>query len=163
MRRVTDRDEVETTGSEVAHGSQSPRLDALYPAEAGAGMDGYILVVDDDADHRELLAEALSTMGWEVEQAENGRRALERLEERLPVLVLLDLKMPVMSGWAVLEALKKMPHAASIPVLVISAYGFEWEAELIGAAGYICKPVDIDALRSKVHSLVGVPQPMLLH
>jgi CheY-like chemotaxis protein len=89
--------------------------------------------------------------------------ALEMLEDRLPALVLLDLKMPVMSGWAVLEALKNMPRAQGIPVLVISAYGFEWEAELVNAAGYIGKPVDIEVLREKVHSLIGAPKPQLLH
>ncbi|MBI5544645.1 MAG: response regulator [Deltaproteobacteria bacterium] len=127
------------------------------------GYDGYILVVDDDADHRALLAEALEETGFTVEQAANGRLALDRLEEHLPSLVLLDLKMPVMSGWAVLEALQKMPRAAAIPVLIISAYGFEWEAELIGASGYISKPVDLEVLRSKVHGLVGHLHPALLH
>ncbi|MGC4122222.1 MAG: response regulator [Myxococcales bacterium] len=126
-------------------------------------MDGYILVVDDDADHRQLLAETIALMGYQAEQAENGRVALDRLEDGLPLLVLLDLKMPVMSGWAVLEALRQMPHASAIPVLVISAYGFEWEAELIGAAGYVSKPVDLDALRQKIERLVGSPSPALLH
>ncbi|HEY3445856.1 MAG TPA: response regulator [Myxococcales bacterium] len=126
-------------------------------------MDGYILVVDDDADHRTLLAETIALMGYQAEQAENGRAALERLEEALPRLVLLDLKMPVMSGWAVLEALQQMPRAASIPVLVISAYGFEWEAELIGAAGFVGKPVDLDALRQRIEGLIGQPAPALLH
>lgn len=126
-------------------------------------MDSYILVVDDDAHHRELLCEALQSMGYEAQQAENGKVALQRLESLLPALVLLDLKMPVMTGWAVLEALKKMPHAKAIPVLVISAYGFEWEAELIGAAGYIGKPVNIDVLRRKVQALVGPPNKAMLH
>ncbi len=126
-------------------------------------MDRYILVVDDDAHHRELLCEALQSMGYEAQQAENGKVALLQLEGLLPALVLLDLKMPVMTGWAVLEALKKMPRAQAVPVLVISAYGFEWEAELIGAAGYIGKPVDIEVLRRKVHSLVGPPNKPMLH
>jgi CheY-like chemotaxis protein len=126
-------------------------------------MDGYILVVDDDAEHRSLIAATLEDFGYPAEQAENGRVALDKMEGALPSLVLLDLKMPVMSGWAVLEALKKMPRAKSIPVLVISAYGYEWEAELIGAAGYIGKPVDIDVLRMKVERLVGPPRPAILH
>jgi CheY-like chemotaxis protein len=126
-------------------------------------MDGYILIVDDDPDYREFVAEALKGIGYPAREAENGKVALEMLEDRLPALVLLDLKMPVMSGWAVLEALKNMPRAQGIPVLVISAYGFEWEAELVNAAGYIGKPVDIEVLREKVHSLIGAPKPQLLH
>lgn len=162
MGRVIGRERLRGP-SRLALRRPGRKLHAFLPAENGAGMDSYILVVDDDADLRELLAEALTSLGYAVEQAENGRVALNTLEEHLPALVLLDLKMPIMSGWAVLEALKNMPHAAGIPVLVISAYGFEWEAELIGAAGYIGKPVDIDALRAKVHSLVGLPRPALLH
>lgn len=142
---------------------QSSALATSRSAGGPAPADGYILVVDDDADHRELLADSLSAMGYSVEQAENGRLALDRLEEQLPALLLLDLKMPVMSGWAVLEALRQMPRASGIPVLVISAYGFEWEAELIGAAGYVGKPVDLAALGLKVQALIGQPRPALLH
>ena len=138
-------------------------LESRRRTPSGAEVDGYILVVDDDIDQRALLADELTSLGYEVEQAENGRVALERLEERLPALVLLDLRMPVMSGWAVLEALKQMPRASRIPVLVISAYGFEWEAELIGAAGYISKPVDLEALSAKVRGLLGQPRSLLLH
>jgi CheY-like chemotaxis protein len=126
-------------------------------------MDGYILVVDDDAEFRSFLAEDLSGLGYRVLQAANGREALEQLEDELPALVLLDLKMPVMSGWSVLEALKEIPGARSVPVLVISAYGFEWEAELVGAAGHLPKPVDADLLHSKVESLVGPPLEAVLH
>jgi CheY-like chemotaxis protein len=126
-------------------------------------MNGYVLVVDDDADHRDLLTEALHGMGYEAAQAENGKVALDILAERLPALVLLDLKMPIMSGWAVLEALQQMPHASSIPVLVISAYGFEWEAELVGAAGHIKKPVELEVFRRQVSRLLGAAKPRVLH
>jgi CheY-like chemotaxis protein len=122
-------------------------------------MHSHLLVVDDDADHRELLCEALQSLGYEALQAENGRVALEQLEKRLPALVLLDLKMPVMTGWAVLEALKKMPRAKTIPVLVISAYGFEWEAELLGAQGYIPKSVGMEEILERVRKAAG-PPPM---
>ncbi|MGI5864951.1 MAG: response regulator [Myxococcales bacterium] len=126
-------------------------------------MNGYILVVDDEDDFRSFVAEDLESLGYEVQQAENGQVALERLEEEMPALVLLDLKMPVMSGWAVLEALQQIPNARGIPVLVISAYGFEWEAELVGAAGYISKPVEAETLRRKVDALVGPPRQAVLH
>ena len=124
---------------------------------------GYILVVDDDADQRELLGETLTAMGYEVAGAENGQVALDLMEGRMPDLVLLDLRMPVMSGWAVLEALKNIPRARNVPILIISGYGYEWEAELVGAAGYISKPIDIDFLRQKVARLVGPPRELLLH
>ncbi len=123
----------------------------------------YILVVDDDASHRALISDFLEEAGYQTREASNGREALDRLEEDLPRAVMLDLRMPIMSGWGLLEALKKMPRARGLPVIIISAYGFEWEAELVGAAGYISKPVDIDKLRETVTQILGPPQEAVLH
>ncbi|HEX8820857.1 MAG TPA: response regulator, partial [Archangium sp.] len=85
----------------------------------------YILVVDDDASHRTLICDALEEMGYRTEQAANGREALDLLEGDIPQAVLLDLRMPVMSGWGLLDALKKMPRARGLPIIIISGYGFE--------------------------------------
>jgi CheY-like chemotaxis protein len=123
----------------------------------------YILVVDDDASHRTLICDALEEMGYRTEQAANGREALDTLAEDIPQAVLLDLRMPVMSGWGLLDALKKMPRARGLPIIIISGYGFEWEAELVGAAGYISKPVDMDKVRMTVQRIVGPPEMQLMH
>jgi two-component system, response regulator, stage 0 sporulation protein F len=120
----------------------------------------FVLVVDDDASHRTLICDLLEEMGYATRGAANGREALDLLEERMPLAVLLDLRMPVMSGWAVLEALRKLPRTRGLPILIISAYGFEWEAELVGASGYISKPVDLDRVRETVLRIVG-PPPVL--
>ncbi len=123
----------------------------------------HILVVDDDASHRTLICDLLEEMGYRTTQAANGREALDRLEVDMPEAVLLDLRMPVMSGWGLLEALKKMPRARGLPIIIISGYGFEWEAELVGAAGYISKPVDLDKVRTTVQQIVGPPQLEMVH
>lgn len=123
----------------------------------------HILVVDDDASHRTLISDLLEEMGYRTAQAGNGREALDHLEEDLPAAVLLDLRMPVMSGWGLLEALKKMPRAKHIPIIIISAYGFEWEAELVGASGYVSKPVDLDKVRTTVQQIMGPPQLEMVH
>lgn len=123
----------------------------------------FILVVDDDASHRTLICDALEEMGYQTLQAANGREALDQLEGDLPQAVLLDLRMPVMSGWGLLDALKKMPRARGLPIIIISGYGFEWEAELVGAAGYISKPVDLDKVRLTVQQIVGPPEVALVH
>ena len=124
----------------------------------------HILVVDDDESHRTLICDLLEEMGYQTDQARNGREALDRLEEGLPLAVLLDLRMPVMSGWGLLEALKRLPRAQHLPVIIISAYGFEWEAELVGASGYVSKPVDLEKVKATVAQLVGPPPPaMMLH
>ncbi|PTL83561.1 response regulator [Vitiosangium sp. GDMCC 1.1324] len=123
----------------------------------------YILVVDDDASHRTLICDALEEMGYRTEQAANGREALDILEGDIPQAVLLDLRMPVMSGWGLLDALKKMPRARGLPIIIISGYGFEWEAELVGAAGYISKPVDLDKVRMTVQRIIGPPEVAMVH
>ncbi len=122
-----------------------------------------ILVVDDDASHRTLICDVLVDMGYQTTEAANGKEALELLEGRLPDAVLLDLRMPVMSGWGLLEALKKMPRARGVPIIIISAYGYEWEAELVGAAGYVSKPVDLERVRSTVQQVVGPPAALMVH
>jgi two-component system, response regulator, stage 0 sporulation protein F len=123
----------------------------------------HILVVDDDESHRILLTEFLEQLGYRTRQATDGRDALDKLEEQMPEAVLLDLRMPVMSGWGLLEALKKMPSARNLPIIIISAYGFEWEAELVGASGYVSKPVDLDRVQETVQRIVGPPQAELVH
>ncbi|MCE9669439.1 response regulator [Myxococcus stipitatus] len=123
----------------------------------------HILVVDDDASHRTLICDALEDMGYRTEQAANGLEALKHLEGDMPAAVLLDLRMPIMSGWGLLDALKRIPRARGLPIIIISGYGFEWEAELVGAAGYISKPVDLDKVRLTVQQIVGPPEMALVH
>lgn len=123
----------------------------------------YLLVVDDDASHRALISDVLQEMGYQTREAANGREALDILETDTPQAVLLDLRMPVMSGWGLLDALKKLPRARNLPIIIISAYGFEWEAELVGAAGYVSKPVDLDKVRTTVQQIVGPPPAELYH
>jgi len=119
----------------------------------------HILVVDDDASHRSLLCDALQEMGYHTAEASNGREALDLLDDEMPAAVLLDLRMPVMSGWGLLDLLKQSPRAKDLPIIIISAYGFEWEAELVGASGYISKPVDLEKVQDTVKRLIGPPPP----
>jgi CheY-like chemotaxis protein len=119
----------------------------------------YILVVDDDDDFREALSEVLTDAGYPVQQAENGEVALSRAAAESPGMVLLDLKMPVLDGWGVMERMRADPKSAAIPILVLSAYGFEWEAELLGAQGYIPKSVGMEEILERVRRAAG-PPPM---
>ncbi len=117
----------------------------------------YILVVDDDEDFRETLAEVLAEAGYPVQQAGNGEVALQKVVEEAPGIVLLDLKMPVLDGWGVMERMRAEPRSAAIPILILSAYGFEWEAELLGAQGYIPKGVGMDEILERVRRAAGDP------
>ncbi|HZY02629.1 MAG TPA: response regulator [Anaeromyxobacteraceae bacterium] len=117
----------------------------------------YILVVDDDDDFRETLAEVLAEAGYPVQQAGNGEAALHKVAEEAPGIVLLDLKMPVLDGWGVMERMRAEPRSAAVPILILSAYGFEWEAELLGAQGYIPKSVGMDEILDRVRRAAGDP------
>jgi CheY-like chemotaxis protein len=117
----------------------------------------YILVVDDDQDFREALSEVLTDAGYPVQQAENGELALQRVAEEAPGIVLLDLKMPVLDGWGVMERMRSDARSSAIPILILSAYGFEWEAELLGAQGYIPKSVGMDEILERVRKAAGPP------
>ncbi len=81
----------------------------------------HILVVDDNVDVRESLAEVLELAGYSVETAENGRVALDMLVAEPAALVLLDLMMPVMDGWQVVEAMRGDRELAGVPVVIVSA------------------------------------------
>jgi DNA-binding response OmpR family regulator len=114
----------------------------------------YILVVDDDEDFRVGLRAALEMKGYQVEEAANGEDALSRLAERPPLLVLLDLQMPVMNGREMLQRMRAQADLKDVPVVIISGFGFEWEAELMGAQGYIGKPFEADELEKTIASLL---------
>jgi CheY-like chemotaxis protein len=115
--------------------------------------DGHsILVVEDDEDVRGALAAFLEGEGYRVVEAADGQQALERL--RTPgsfCLILLDLFMPVMNGWAFRAEQLRDPELASIPVVVFSAdAGTPQKAEQLGAAGHVVKPIDFERLLALV-------------
>ena len=82
---------------------------------------GSVLVVDDDAAMRELCRRSLTKEGWQVVEADNGRKALDCLAEQRPSLILLDLMMPVMDGFEFLHQLRSHDSWRSIPVIVVTA------------------------------------------
>jgi CheY-like chemotaxis protein len=112
-----------------------------------------LLVVDDDADLREALQDVLRDAGYEVLTAANGRQALEVLARApvTPLLVLLDMMMPVLDGAGFLRELYARPGGRDIPVVVFSASaGAREEAEQLSARAYLRKPVDVETLLSTV-------------
>ena len=95
------------------------RLKAVMDRFRGDG--GSILVVDDDPDARNRLRTLLVREGWTVVEAANGQEALTAVAHRTPQLILLDLTMPVMDGFAFLHELRERPGCADIPVVVLTA------------------------------------------
>jgi CheY-like chemotaxis protein len=116
-----------------------------------------IMIVDDDADVRATVAEALEEEGFEVAMAANGEEALKMLlASARPDLILLDMMMPEMDGWAFRAAQRGHPEIAAIPVIVFTACGVPRDAAAqLGAQGYLKKPLRLDELFSAIRRVSG--------
>jgi DNA-binding response OmpR family regulator len=122
----------------------------------------YILIVDDDDDFREAIRAELESKGYQVEEAANGQVALDKIAARPPLIVLLDLQMPVMNGRELLTELRRHRELADVAVVILSSFGYEWEAELMGAQGYLGKPfepAELEQTMSRVLRPRLVPTP----
>jgi two-component system OmpR family response regulator len=109
-----------------------------------------ILVVDDDPDVLDLIVAVLENAGYHPRVASNGREALAAVEERPPALVLLDMLMPVMDGWACARALRsRYGRSPKIVVVTAAEHARAW-AEEVGADGVLPKPFDSKSLVSTV-------------
>lgn len=115
-----------------------------------------LLVVEDDSDVREALQLVLERAGYEVSTAANGREAIEALPTVRPALILLDLMMPVMSGFDFLEERERRAELAAIPVVVVSAYD-RAAAALGGVAAIVPKPVKVATMLGAIEQHCGRP------
>lgn len=117
-----------------------------------------ILVVEDDADTRGALMDAIEDQGYRVLGAAHGREALAILSQvAAPCLILVDLMMPVMNGWELIDVLRQEQSLAQIPVVVVSAY--EGQAVTATVAGFIKKPVTLSDLSKVIARFCPVAQP----
>lgn len=109
-----------------------------------------ILVIDDDANIRELILVNLAAAGYEVKTASNGRDAIEKITMFLPALIVLDIMMPEIDGWEVCKFVRDDPGLEHIKIIMLTARGSERD-KLVGkgilkADDYLTKPFDIDDL-----------------
>jgi DNA-binding response OmpR family regulator len=126
-----------------------------------------ILVVEDDADIRTLIREALTLAEYAVDEAQGGEEALRKIKKRKYDLVLLDIMMPNRDGYQVLETIKSMPDRKDVPVIAVTAkgdpQGLVREAEL-GAVDHLAKPFNVQALHAAVeHALGATPEQLQEH
>ena len=119
---------------------------------AVSGRSVNVLVVDDQEVIRDTLQTALDDEGFTVETAANGQEALEILGRWKPCVVLLDLMMPVMDGWAFCAEQRRTGDTTPI-VLLSAAGGLNEEAKTLCAAGFIAKPFDIDHVISAIEGV----------
>ncbi len=104
-----------------------------------------ILVVDDDVSILETVSQILSLEGYDVVQATGGEEALSAVTRAEPSLILLDMRMPGIDGWAVARALRERDLAIPIVVMTAAENAKRW-ADEIGASGYLAKPFDLEQL-----------------
>jgi two-component system, chemotaxis family, chemotaxis protein CheY len=130
-------------------GGQNSDTDVARPRAAGndPGDRGgtRVLVVDDDPSILDTVTAILSNEGYQVKAAGGGEEALALVSAWRPTLVLLDMRMPLMDGWAVARALREAGSTIPIVVMTAAENAKRW-AEEIDAAGHIAKPFDLDEL-----------------
>lgn len=116
-----------------------------------------ILIAEDERDIRDLVTFSLKFGGFDVVQASNGVEAVERAQAELPDLILMDVRMPKMTGYEACKALKAIPAMRHIPVVFLSAKGQESEIQQgveAGAEEYILKPFAPDELTKQIKSVL---------
>jgi len=128
-------------------------------------MAATILIAEDERDIRDLVAFSLRFGGFEVVEATNGQEAVDKARQAMPDLILMDVRMPKMTGYEACKQLKSMEDVKHIPVIFLSAKGQEQEIQQgmeAGAEEYILKPFapeDLVNMVRKVLQKTGAGSP----
>ena len=124
-----------------------------------------VLYIEDDTEHCLMLSNLLASQGFTVETARNGLEGVEKTREWEPDMILLDLLLPLMDGFGVMNTLKEDPTTQNIPIMVISAWPTADNCKRVreaGAQGFITKPFQaeelINAIRECLSQAEGLPQ-----
>jgi CheY-like chemotaxis protein len=116
-----------------------------------------VLIADDKATSRELVRTVLEKDGYSVLEAADGIEALRNAREAMPDLIILDLQMPGLDGFAVLHELRKEQRFAATPIMALTASAMQGDREramTVGFNGYLTKPIRLALLRSEVERLL---------
>ena len=119
-----------------------------HPAnEKTASSSGHVLIIDDDAATRDLLARFLSRDGFQVATAPDGRAGLDQARALRPRVILLDVTMPRMDGWSVLRTLRADPELGNTPIIMVTVLDEQNLAFSLGATDYLQKPIEWGQLK----------------
>lgn len=120
-------------------------------------MGKKILIADDHDDNRELLQLLLAGAGYDVNEARDGRECLRMAREMKPDLIMVDLSMPVLDGWGVIEELKSDPETDRIPVITVTANASLERRRALetGFSAYVSKPFRMDELLKTVARVIA--------
>ena len=118
-----------------------------------------ILIAEDNAINRELFRELLEARGYIVDEASDGLEVLRKLEQAQPDILLLDIGMPGLDGFAVVRSIRENPRLASLPVLAVTAYAMQGDRERVlssGFDGYLSKPINAKSLAEELERLLSL-------
>lgn len=118
-----------------------------------------ILIAEDDKDIRDLIVLTLQFHGFDVQSVEDGKAAVEKAKDNSFDIILMDVRMPRMTGYEACRRLKEMDHTAEIPVVFLSAKGQDAEIQTgidAGAVDYILKPFSPDALVNTINKVLNL-------
>jgi DNA-binding response OmpR family regulator len=117
-----------------------------------------ILVIEDEKDIRDLIVFTLQTNDFQVIDAVNGQDGIQKATEIKPDLILMDVRMPKMSGFEACRILKRQKSTKAIPIVFLSAKGQEADIDAglaLGAAGYLLKPFDLDEPPRRIRQILN--------
>ncbi len=108
-----------------------------------------ILLIEDDDVNRMLLSDYISYLGYDIQSLSSGSALFSTVEKFQPELILLDLKLPDIDGYLLLEQIQQKPELSKIPIIVVSGFAFKSEQERainLGASHYFVKPINLTEL-----------------
>ncbi len=117
-----------------------------------------ILVVEDNDMNRDMLVRRLSRRGFEVSSAVDGQQAIDLTLSGKPDLVLMDMSLPVLDGWAATRHLRNLPDTANLPIIALTANATAEDREQALASGcseYETKPIEMERLLEKIRRFIG--------
>ena len=120
-------------------------------------MNKRILLIEDNEQNRYLASFLMQARGWEMVHAEDGPSGIALAGQVDPALILLDIQLPGMDGYAVARALRLEPSLAAIPIIAVTSYAMPGDRErclAAGCNGYIEKPIDPGSFAAEVESFV---------
>jgi CheY-like chemotaxis protein len=130
-----------------------PPLVATVESQPRDSHDPLVLVVEDDAHIATVLRTYLEADGYRVQTATDGQQAIDLARRAQPFAITLDISLPKLDGWAVLNALKREPLTSEIPVIIVSIVDNRDFGLVLGATDYLVKPIDPERLRGALRNL----------
>jgi two-component system, cell cycle response regulator DivK len=120
-------------------------------------MSRRILIVEDTEDNRQIIRDLLSSVGYELIEAEDGAAGVALAQSEHPDLILMDIQLPKMDGYEATRRIRAVPELATVPIIAVTSYalsGDEAKTRAAGCDGYIAKPFSPRQLLAKIRELL---------